>query len=100
VGASDAFCSEPIRLEYAQRQGQVTPETQAKIKEFVQQGGTVIAIGNAAGGAATLFGLPVTNHFDQPREKYYVPGAVLRVSLDTANPVPHGLGKELDVFFD
>jgi Zinc carboxypeptidase len=94
------FTPEPIPAQYASRQGQMTPETQAKIKEFVAQGGTVIAIGSAAGGAATLFGLPVTNHVDQPREKYYVPGAVLRVTLDTTNPVTHGLGKELDVFFD
>ena len=35
-----------------------------------------------------------------PREKFYVPGAVLRVAVDETNPLAHGLGKELDVFFD
>ena len=29
-----------------------------------------------------------------------MPGAVLQVSVDDTNPLAHGLGKELDVFFD
>ena len=29
-----------------------------------------------------------------------MPGAVLRVSIDGTNPLAHGLGKELDVFYD
>jgi hypothetical protein len=65
----------------------------------------VIAIAGSAQGAAQLFGLPVTNHLIEnnnplPREKYYIPGSVLRVAVDDTNPVAHGLGKELDVFFD
>ena len=33
-------------------------------------------------------------------DKYYVPGSVLRVSVDNTNPIAHGFEKELDVFFD
>ena len=52
------------------------------MKQFVQEGGTVIAIGASAMGAVQQFGLPATNHLLEndiplPREKYYVPGAVL-----------------------
>jgi hypothetical protein len=77
----------------------------AAVKQFVQEGGTVIAIGSAAGGAVQQFGLPATNHLVEnevplPREKFYVPGAVLRVAVDDTNPLATGLGKELDVFFD
>ena len=65
----------------------------------------MIAIGGSAMGAAQQFGLPVTNHLLEngsplPREKFYVPGAVLRVSVDQNNPLAHGLDKELDIFFD
>ena len=65
----------------------------------------MIAIGAAAMGAVQQFGLPVTNHLLEngnalPREKFYVPGAVLRVAVDDTNPLAHGLDKELDVFFD
>src|SRR5262249_54455207 len=87
------------------RQGQVSAQTLAQIKQFVQDGGSVIAIGASAMGAVQVFNLPVTNHLLEsgtplPREKFYVPGAVLRVSVDPTNPLAHGLDKELDVFFD
>ena len=65
----------------------------------------MIAIGASAMGAVQQFALPVTNHLLEndsplPREKYYIPGSVLRVSVDDTNPLAHGIGKELDVFFD
>ncbi len=49
--------------------------------------------------------LPLTNHLVEDgrplgREKYYVPGSVLRVAVDPQNPLAHGYGKEVDVFFD
>ena len=56
--------------------------------------------------AAQAFGLPVTNHLVEngaplPREKFYVPGAVLAVALDDHEPArATGSGKTLDVFFD
>ena len=83
----------------------MSAQTIAAVKQFVQEGGTVIAIGSAAGGAVQQFGLPATNHLVEnevplPREKFYVPGAVLRVAVDDTNPLAAGLGKELDVFFD
>ena len=104
-GGRGGFTPEPIPAEFAQRQGQVSAQTIAAVKQFVQEGGTVIAIGSAAGGAVQQFGLPATNHLVEnevplPREKFYVPGAVLRVALDDTNPLAAGLGKELDVFFD
>jgi len=99
------FTPQPIPEDLARRQGQVSAQTVAQIKQFVQEGGMVIAIGGSAAGAAQQFGLPVANHLlDKgealPRAKFYVPGAVLRVALDDTNPLAHGLGKELDVFFD
>src|SRR5262249_47225171 len=81
-------------------QGQMSPQTLAQVKQFVQDGGMVIAIADSAMGAAQLFGLPVTSHTSLPRDKFYVPGAVLRVALDESNPLVHGLGDQLDVFFD
>jgi hypothetical protein len=99
------FTPEPIPDEYARRQGAVSAQTLAAIAQFVQDGGTVVAIAQAAMGAVQQFGLPVTDHLVEkgqalPREKYYVPGSVLQVALDNTNPVAHGMGKQADVFFD
>jgi hypothetical protein len=104
-GGRAGFTPKPIPEEFARRQGQVSAQTLAQVKQFVEEGGTLIAIDTAAAGAVQLFGLPMANHLVEnatplPREKFYVPGAVLRVAIDDTNPVAHGLGKELDVFYE
>ena len=35
-----------------------------------------------------------------PEEKFFVPGSVLRASVDTTHPLAHGLPPEVDMFFD
>jgi hypothetical protein len=85
--------------EYTRRRGNVTPATLEKIKEFVQAGGTVIAIGSAAQGAVQLFGLPLQNHITASSTDYYVPGSVLRVTVDPKLPLAHGFDNEVDIFF-
>jgi hypothetical protein len=104
-GGRAGFTPAPIPDEFAKRQGQVTAQTLQAIKQFVAEGGTVIAIGNQAMAAAQQFGLPVTNHLMEngsplPREKFYVPGAILQLAVDNTNPLAHGMGKTLDVFFE
>ena len=70
-----------------------------------QEGGTVIAIGGAAMGAVQQFELPLTNHLIE-NGSAAAAREVLRARLGAArggrrtNPLAHGLGKELDVFFD
>lgn len=99
------FVPDPIPEMYARRQGAVTAQTLAAIKEFVEQGGTVIAIAQSAMGAAQVFGLPVTDHLAVngqrlPQEKFYVPGAVLEVALDNTSVIAHGMDTSVDVFYD
>ncbi len=57
-----------------------------------------------------VLNLPVGNHLVErspdgatrqlPPEKYYVPGSVLRVAVDTTAPIAHGISNPVDVFFD
>ena len=80
------------------------------LKQFVEGGGTILAVGRSAMTLAQLFALPVSNHLLErspdgsarplPAEKYYVPGSILRVAVDNTAPVAHGLGTGVDVFFD
>ena len=77
----------------------------ANVKAFVEEGGTVIAIGSVSMAMAQQFGIPVTNHLVEngnalPREKYFAPGCVLELAVDNKNPLAHGLENKIDVFFD
>jgi hypothetical protein len=79
-----------------------------RLKQFIESGGTVIAIGQAALLAAELGSAapaPVETPAGGtpqplPREKYYVPGSVVRVAVDPSRPVAYGMDREVDVFFD
>jgi len=76
--------------------GNTTPT----LKAFVDEGGTLVAIGGATVVARPL-GVPVTKPLAYlPNEKFFVPGSVLRVAVDNAAPLGYGFGREVDVFFD
>jgi hypothetical protein len=102
--ARDPNDKRPPRVDYAEeftrRRGTVTPATLEKVKQFVADGGTVLAIGGASEGAISLFNLPLAPHVTAGRTEYYVPGSVMRVAVDPRNPLAHGYGTEADVFFD
>jgi zinc carboxypeptidase len=99
-----------IPAEFRSWLGSVTADkTIPQIKKFLEDGGTVITIGSSTSLAYHL-GLPVSNHLVEsppnaaprplPREKFYVPGSLLRVAVDNTSPVAAGIPSQLDVFFD
>jgi hypothetical protein len=85
--------------------------TLPKLKEFVQQGGRIVAIGPSSINIAQQFGFPITNHLVErtptgtagsplPAEKYYVPGSLLEVAYDTTLDATRGQESHGVVFFD
>jgi hypothetical protein len=99
-----------IPEEYRNHLGRITAEkTVPQLRKFVESGGTIITLGGSA-SLAQLLDLPVKNALTEkqpdgkdkplPREKFYVPGSILRVSLDNTNPVAYGMASTADVFFD
>jgi hypothetical protein len=100
-----------IPAEYKSQLGVYTAaETGPQLKRFLEEGGTILGIGRSSLALADLMGLPVENHLLErapdgssrplPPEKFYVPGSVLRVAVDTNAPIAHGIVNPVDVFFD
>ena len=103
-GATDDVANLPA--EYQGQIGRITADkTIPKIREFMEKGGTVIAIGSSAANLAAQLKLPVENQLVEngaplPRTKFYVPGSVLTARVDTQNPLGAGMGEHTDFFFD
>jgi len=109
AGAADTVPTVPT--EYQAMQGSYTAaQTGPQLKKFIENGGTVLAVGRSAMNLAEIMDLPVGNHLVErgpggiarplPSEKYYVPGSVLRVAVDNTAPIAHGISNPVDVFFD
>ena len=97
---------EKIPAEWRSHLGRITvAKSLPKIRAFVENGGTLLALGDAAEIGYKL-GLPVTdavvdeNGKALPRSKYYVPGSVLSVAVDTTNAIAWGMSSPVDIFFD
>ncbi len=65
------------------------------LREFVEQGGTLICLNRASDFAIEQFKLPIRDVVDGlPRADFYVPGSILRIELDSSNPITAGMPKE------
>ena len=65
------------------------------LREFVEQGGTLICLNRASDFAIEQFKLPIRDVVDGlPRTDFYVPGSILRIELDTSDPIAKGMLKE------
>jgi len=101
--------AESIPPEFRSWLGRVTTaKTVPQLRKFLESGGTILALGRSA-NLAYLSNLPITNALVErtngverplPREKFYVPGSVLEVSVDNTQPLGYGIGERLDVFYD
>jgi hypothetical protein len=96
--------------EYRAWLGRISDEkTVPQLRKFVQSGGSIVTIGSST-SVAEVFGLPVKNYLTEkgpdgrdralPREKFYIPGSLLRVNIDTTNPLAYGMPPKADVFFN
>jgi hypothetical protein len=95
-----------VPAEYRNQVGRITAErTIPKLREFVEAGGTLIAIGSSAASIIRHLDLPLDDHLVEngrplPRSKYFVPGSILTAKVDTRQRVAAGLPERVDFFFD
>jgi hypothetical protein len=65
------------------------------LREFVEGGGTLVALNRASGFAIEQFQLPVRDiTAGLKRTEFYAPGSILRAELDTTHTVAAGMPRE------
>lgn len=108
-GGGNQPADSTIPAEYRGRRGRITPEKSVpELKKFLEAGGHIVTIGSSTSLAYHLK-LPVRNALVEmnngeeqklPNEKYYIPGSILQVSLDSTQKATYGLPTACDVYFD
>jgi hypothetical protein len=95
-----------VPAEYRNRIGSMTAaKTIPQILEFLNAGGTVLAIGSATDLAQQLH-LPVANALvdssgrSLPRNRFYIPGSILALSVDTSLALAQGVRPVTDFYYD
>ena len=85
--------------EYA---GGLNDEGLASLREFVRQGGTLVAFNQTAAALIPLLSLPVKNVLEGLKsDKFFCSGALLRVNLESRDrPATFGLPNEVSVMFE
>ena len=67
---------------------------------FVEEGGTLITLGNSAAFAIEHLGAPLVNVVrGQSEEAFYCPGSILRLAIDVTHPIGYGMPREADAMF-
>jgi len=75
--------------------GGIGEEGVKALREFVEQGGTLIFLNRASDFAVEQFKLPLRNVVaGVPRTDFFVPGSILRIELDTSHPIAKDMPKE------
>ena len=99
-----------VPAEYRDHLGRVTvARTVPELRRFVENGGTLLAIGSSAEAAAYHLNLPVADALVErvggadrrlTAEKFYVPGSILDARVDNTHPLAYGMGERAMIYFD
>jgi hypothetical protein len=98
-----------VPLPYRNTLGVISwDRTLPQLRKFVEDGGTLLTIGDAT-MLPERMSLPVGDALVSSggsgvhplgADEFYIPGSILRVSVDNTVPLGYGFEREVDVFFD
>ena len=113
AGARSAIAEpdpETVPEQYRRTLGRISEDkTVPQLRKFLAAGGSVVTVGSST-GIATALGVQVRNALAEmgadgkehpiPAAKFYVPGSLLKVTVDNTNPLAFGMPDRADVFFE
>ena len=80
--------------------GGMTPRGVNNLFQFTSEGGTLVTLDSASELPLTIMGLPIRNTVASLRNnEFYIPGTLLRMNIDSANPVAWGMPATTAAFF-
>ena len=96
---------EDLPDEYNGWTGRISEDrTMPQLKKFAESGGSIVTVGSST-SMAELLGLPVKNYLVEkgpdgkeralPREKFYIPGSLLKTNIDNTNPLAYGMPSQV-----
>lgn len=86
-----------VRPEY---RGGIGAQGVHNLVRFVEDGGTLITLGNSATFALEHLGVAARNVVrGQSEDAFYCPGSILRASVDSTHPIGYGLPTTIDAMF-
>lgn len=100
---------EEVPAEFRGWLGSITPEKSIpQLKAFLEEGGNIVTIGSSTNLAYHL-GLPIKSALTEtkggkevnlPGDKFYIPGSILQVNVDTSLPSNWGMPEKADVVYN
>jgi hypothetical protein len=80
--------------------GGITDAGVSNLRRFVEEGGTLVCWDDSTELPIKRFDLPVRNVLEGVRPAdFYCPGSVLRIEVETSNPLARGYQREADAYF-
>ncbi len=95
-GLVSGHAADIVPAEYA---GGLTTVGVEALKTFVQAGGTLVCLGQSAALAISAFDLPIRDIARDNEVRLFVPGSILRLDLDTSQPLGYGMEARTVAFF-
>jgi zinc carboxypeptidase len=93
----DGYDAAAIRPEY---RGGIGEAGVSSLKQFVADGGTLIAMGTACDLAIEQLPIPVRDlKKGLTRDQHFAPGAILRLEVDTQHPIGYGVAADTYGFY-
>lgn len=93
---ASGLTTDAVPAEYA---GGLGPEGIEALRVFVRAGGHLVCLGASGGLAIGVFDLPVRDTTRETEGQPFVPGSIVRLTLDPTHPVTYGLDSETSAFF-